>query len=265
MMATMRRSHGEAISSVAVSPDGRTIATGGGRLAKLWDAASGREIGSLQRRDPKWPLYSVKTVAFSPDGTLLAVADAWAVTLWEAATRRELDPLPGPPAHSSLVAFSPDGAFLVSTGAPLRTWNLRSKIEPASMSAGIDGSGAIAFSPDGKMVAVGATANTIGVWELATPKQLQELKGHSDYVTALAFSADGKTLASGSADESIKLWDTSSWQEIVTLKESSRVTSVAFSPRTNLLASSTFQGVRLWYTDSAADVQRAMARPRPPR
>jgi WD40 repeat protein len=254
-LATIR-GHGDHISSVAVSPSGRIIATGGGKFARLWEAASAKELASFQRADPKLPFYDVKSVAFSADGTMLAVADAWAVTLWDVATRRELEALPGKKANGSVVTFSRDGALLAATGSPVRMWDVRSRKElPALSGKGEPAADAIALSPDGQFLAVGTQSHTIRLWSLPAGRELGELKGHSSYLASLAFSPDGKTLASSSADESIKLWDTSSWQELITLKDSAWVTSVAFSPLGDVLASGSFNwGVKLWYAASDAEV-----------
>src|SRR5208283_864805 len=65
---------------------------------------------------------------------------------------------------------------------------------------------AIAFSPDGGMLALSGADNTVRVWEVASGRELW-LSGHLGSVTAVAFSMDGRNFASGSSDTTIKLWD----------------------------------------------------------
>src|SRR5262249_10317947 len=68
----------------------------------------------------------------------------------------------------------------------------------------------IAYSPDSRLLATLGQANTVRVWEIATGKELGQLKGHQGWGAALAFSPDGRTLATGSLDTTILLWDLAS-------------------------------------------------------
>jgi hypothetical protein len=67
---------------------------------------------------------------------------------------------------------------------------------------------ALAVSPDGRVLATGGSEGTVGLWELATGKELRKLKGHDGPVLAVAFSADGRRLLSGSRDTTALIWDT---------------------------------------------------------
>ena len=66
---------------------------------------------------------------------------------------------------------------------------------------------AVAFSPDGRLLASASTDNTVRLWDPATGAAVRTLEGHQDSVNAVAFSPDGRLLASASWDKTVRLWD----------------------------------------------------------
>jgi WD40 repeat protein len=109
------------------------------------------------------------------------------------------------------------------------------------------GAGAVAFSPDGRLLAAGTDNGEIHVWRAADGRQLVTCKGHTDWVRSVVFSPEGSILASGSGDQTIRLWDLNTGQCLKTLLGHPRpVWSIAFSPDGLILASGSDQTVRLW-------------------
>ncbi|KAN0087272.1 WD40-repeat-containing domain protein [Elaphomyces granulatus] len=118
---------------------------------------------------------------------------------------------------------------------------------------------AVAFSPDGRLLASGSRDNTIRLWDTVIGTERRTLEGHSSWVQAVAFSPDGRLLASGSRDTTIRLWDAVIGTERRTLEgHLSKVDAVAFSPDGRLLSSGSWDTtIRLWDTATGAE-QRAL-------
>ncbi len=97
---------------------------------------------------------------------------------------------------------------------------------------------AIAFSPDGQLLASGDVDASIVLWDVGTRQLRTKLTGHAGAVHAVAFSPDGSTLASASRDTTVMLWDVAAGTRLATLKaHSAAVEAVAFSSDGSLLCS----------------------------
>ncbi|NIS67143.1 MAG: myosin kinase, partial [Gemmatimonadales bacterium] len=70
---------------------------------------------------------------------------------------------------------------------------------------------AVAFSPDGRQIAVGGDGRSATILDATTGSELRTLRGHAWEVYGVAFSPDGKFLATGSRDQTVKIWDTATW------------------------------------------------------
>lgn len=106
-----RTLHASGVTSVALSPDGRILATGSfDKTARLWEVATGREMAALRGHDAP-----VSSVAFSPDGRLLATGTQGKTAhLWDVAWGSEAAVIRGNDAFATAVAFSPDGQALAT-------------------------------------------------------------------------------------------------------------------------------------------------------
>jgi WD40 repeat protein len=151
---------------MAYSPDGRIVLTSSDKTARLWDAASGKELHTLRHDGP------VVAVAFSPDGrTALTVSADKTARLWDAASGKERATL----RHEwpvRTVAFSPDGRTLLTGGGEdikkggVRLWDAATGREIAALRHGREVL-AVAFSPDGRTALI--FDGPVRLWKLPLP------------------------------------------------------------------------------------------------
>jgi uncharacterized delta-60 repeat protein len=250
--AVARMTHGDYVTAVAFSPDGRYVVSGSrDGTAWVWEVTSGHEVARLTHDD--W----VSAVAFSPDGRLV-VSGSWdnTVRVWEVATGREVARLP----HDedvTAVAFSPDGQYVVSgsSDGTAWVWEVTSGHEVARLPH--DGSVlAVAFSPDGRYVVSGSIDNTARVWEAASGREVARLT-HGDRVFDVAFSPDGQYVVSGSIDGTARVWEAASGREVARLTHDGDVSAVAFSPDGRFVVSGSIDGTaRVWEAASGREVAR---------
>ena len=170
-----------------------------GRHARVWDAASGKQLALLQG-----PTALVQGACFSPDGARVA-AGSWNGTarVWDAASGKPLALLEG---HSP--TFSPDGTRLATAFADrsARVWDAASGKQLALLQGHTGWVLSVSFSPDGARLATASADGTARVWDAASGKQLVLLQGHTSDVRRVCFSPDGARLATASQDGTVRVW-----------------------------------------------------------
>ncbi len=241
--------------SIALSPDGNTIAAGDSNgTVHVLDAASGEERAILQGHTGY-----VTSVAFSPDGEYLVSASnyiydltirVWQVSTGEQQTLRDhyLWPIQS-------LAYSPDGAMIAygTAEGTIHLWNPTTDEAPRILTQPANGGEilSLAYSPDGQQLVAGDSKGSIHVWQLAENDNPITLTGHTQSVNRVRFSPDGTLIASGSEDGTIRLWQTAPASELDPMQTQATggeaVSGLSFSPDGSQLASGNKDGrVQVW-------------------
>ena len=239
------RGHTGRVLGLAWPPDGETIATGGeDNTIRLWNATSGKEIevlaklpkpvqalayssdgtmlaAAVDREIMYWKLNgrrelrvlhghqrTISGLAFLPGRLELATfASDKTVRIWDLVKGRQLVVMEGPIGHCYVLAVSADGKMIACVGGGrVHLYDAENRrplnaIEPnARIICGV------AFSPDGKLLAIGSQDKEVVVWDIQRNKERARLNGHNFAVGQMAFLPEGDTLITSSHDSSLKLW-----------------------------------------------------------
>jgi WD40 repeat protein len=234
------------IWSVAFSPDGKTLAAACDNGVEFWETLAGGRRATFGKQD------GAHVLAFSPDGKTLALGRGGGkIKLRDGLTGRVRRRLRGHPGAVFCLAFHPAGRLLASGGeaGTVRLWDVTTGAETATLPGYMDEVyrhvHAVAFSPDGRLLAAGG-GGAVRLWDVGPAPgkapRLRRLLRYPEGVQAVAFSPDGKLLASGGGDGTVRLSEAASPKELYKFRWSSTLrtagynASLAFSPDGKLLA-----------------------------
>ena len=200
--------HPEPITAVAWSPNGSVIASGSGFSGgpiRLWDAASGNDLGKPLEGHTSW----ICELVFSTDGRRLYSASGdQTIRIWDVEQRRCLATLRGSTHEVYGLALSPDGNTLASAckDGVVAFWSALPRPEeqqPRLIALGHYGWPA--FAPDGRVLAV-PRAGTVSLFDPATFEEIEQLPALGSDVWMVAYSPDGTLLVSGNRSGEIRVW-----------------------------------------------------------
>lgn len=237
----------DAIYSVAMSPDGKTIAGASSeRNIDFWDFATGKKLQTLKGNTGR-----VYDIYFSPDGKkLVSASDDRKVIIWDVKTSKILYTLEGHQERVYTAIFSPDGKTIASSSADrtIRLWNAETG-KPINVLQEKSWVYDVSFTPDGKTLASACKDGAIHLWNLETGKVIKTLVENGSAVRSIVYSNSGKIIASAMEDGTVRLWDATTGQlkEVLT-GHTNEVHTLDFSKDDRLLASgSADKTVRIWH------------------
>lgn len=250
--STLSGGHSNAVSSLAFSSDGKTLASASyDHLVKLWDVDKGEAVTTFRGHGSE-----VYGVALSPDGKTVASAGYdHTVRLWNAASGDNLAVINAHAGPALAVAFSPDSRTLASSGqdCTVKLWEVPSGKEASFHKVHTGRTTCVAFAPNGKLLVSGGDDRVVKFWDLNLKKKWPVIKVHTAGIRGLAFAPDGKRVASASADGNIRFWDTTSSDLAETLPSNGGLIAIQFVPDGKRLIAATPFEIRVWDTSTARD------------
>lgn len=239
--------HTDAVWSVAVSTDGKTIVSGDEDWKiKFWNLETNTEnslightatirslvltdndktvvsgsddgkinIWNLQKKQLVKSLFAcnnpIWSVAITPDGsTIISGNEIGELRFWDFHTGKLRRTIQGHRGRIFSVAINPDGQVLATGGIDkkIKIWNLKTGTLIRTINSHTNTVRSLAFSPNGQYLASGSWDKTIKVWDWQTGELFQNLEGHTERVVSVSFSQDGKYIVSGGLDKNVKIWN----------------------------------------------------------
>lgn len=243
------------ITSVTLSPDGKTFVTGSAdAFTRLWDVGTGNVLYTVRGRGG-----GITSVAFSPDGRLVVTGSGRGkLSLINVASGKELLDFGGAAEVAGRseqpvisLAYSPDGRRVVSGGTDykVRIWSVETGRQERTLTGHRGPVKSVSFSGDGKLVLTvggdGRGGSCFKWWNLAAGKEAGEICD-VDYLNFVAFMPDGRKVITGGGTE-LKLWDLNQRKQLIALRHGSYIHCAALSHDGKLALSAGGDGVvKVW-------------------
>jgi WD40 repeat protein len=219
---------------------------------------------SLRTRWVRVLAWPVQTASWSPDGAYLLCGMNSQVHLWSRLTGEPLRSFQVAALSEQVVAWSPDGRHLLLTdgerriqsihvldGTPLSPFTF--PVQNASSPRNYESVTAVAWAPSGKQIAAGTWQGNVHIWDVLNNVLLVSYSWSIGTISALAWSPDGDRLAVRGSDNTVRAWSADGSRLLWTFpgqgQSRSRIMSFAWSPNSNCLAISSWEGV--WIIDAA--------------
>jgi WD40 repeat protein len=238
--------HDSEVIDALFSPDGRSIVSVDKDEVTYWNIAPDgvRVIHRLQG--------SYHCLAFNADGSQIALGRKdGSIEILSTQDRRSTAVLKSHRDRIFRVAFAPGAYLLASTSVAgdVKLWNTVTGKELGPIASGKARNQALAFSPDGTLLALGESdggPTDLSLWDVSRSRCLCSLSGHTGGISDLEFSHDGRFLVSGGRDGTIRFWDPAKGTMLAVLRDrSGLIGRLSLSPDDSLLAFVSGSTIRL--------------------
>lgn len=253
--------HEDVIRALAVSPDGRFLASGGNdHSLRLWQTATPET--HRPSVDPFLALDASDRIrAMAGSGGLIArtklgcwigapdLAGDFKLVSNQGEVLRKVT---APGGSFARFSASEDGSRLAVLswprglrvlGADGKSWSSEWRLLSGTV-------GPIVFSPDSSLIASGGDDNTVSIRDSTDGALIAQLKGHQGTIIDIAFSPDGRTLASTAEDKTLRLWHCPTWRDLGTLHHGERLSQILFSGSGEILHARAAEGLREFGSES---------------
>ncbi|MEO0826096.1 MAG: serine/threonine-protein kinase [Cyanobacteria bacterium J06642_9] len=254
-LRTLNQPMGSVVNQLAVSPDGKAIATGStDHGVRLWDWATGDCLHCFRKRLGLGAGHrdQVTSVAFRVDGrTLYSSSLDGTLRLWDLSHYRLIATLPSQGWGTATIALAPNSQILASGGTDgkITIWDLANRQRLVTLVQHQDWISALIINTAGDRLFSSSRDGTVRLWHLPSGRLLQTLSDLSDCITSLALTPDGITLVGGSAGGTVSLWNLSHNFRCRTLDaHGDEITAIALSPDGKLLVTGSADStLRIWH------------------
>jgi WD40 repeat protein/basic membrane lipoprotein Med (substrate-binding protein (PBP1-ABC) superfamily)/DNA-binding SARP family transcriptional activator/energy-coupling factor transporter ATP-binding protein EcfA2 len=250
--------HPGGIREIKFSPDGeRLVSVGKDRTLKIWDAASGQLLNSVQATNA-----DITSVTYSPSGDYIATTDHdLTAKLWDSQTLTQITSFEGHDSSLLALAFSPDGERLVTSSSSyvenLFVWNIASGQKIAELGKhGLQVTAPIRFDPDNNWIAAATTDGEVIIWDATTYEEILRFGTEGNLYFGLAVSPDGRRMVAShstylSEEGYITIWDLSEFPRVEELDtfyaHADLILGLEFSPDGKRLATGSLDGTaKIW-------------------
>jgi RNA polymerase sigma factor (sigma-70 family) len=233
---------------VALSPDGRRLATTGRGAVLVSDATTGAVVSTFT--PPRSDRYMTNWLLWSPDGKALAAAngDGKGVRLLEPVGAKVLRTfVTGDVVYAA--AFSADGKLFAAGDHDRdgndyfgRLWEVQTGKELRRFANDHASLRALAFSPDGKLLAGGGDDARLRLWDVGTGKLRRAFERDGSHIASVAFAPDGQTVAAAGA--ALRFYDPTTGRQ--RLRIDRKAVDLSFSPDGKVLTGAVSGAIYRW-------------------